>query len=272
MARINIDDQFWVDLLPVAIAVGNSDEAIGQVVRFFRLAQEKHKNGRLITEDEFSRAGFSPSILGVFADRVEGGIQAVGAQKHFGWLAKRVEAGRSGGRSKTEAKLKSLKQNRSKQKQVEASSSYSPSSSYSNSPSSNLPAPISSDANKVNPVSLYCDLWKEKYGKSPDIRGKESGQIQQLVKDMGPSRTMQIMRSYFSMPDPFFIQRSYNLDTMLLNLAKIAAFEGTGKIVTRELMNQVEKKVDKLQGTKLRRSIAEIEADETNSTLLKEAT
>lgn len=115
--------------MPLIAVLGDPDRAIGQAVRFFRMAQDKHKNGKLITEDEFERSGFSESLIGIFADRVNGGIQAVGAQKHFGWLTKRVEAGRAGG--------KQTQANASKAKQPEASPSpsYSPSLSQSASPS-----------------------------------------------------------------------------------------------------------------------------------------
>ncbi len=254
MARINIDDQFWIDLLGVVAKVHDQDKAIGQVVRFFRMAQEKHKNGRLIEEDEFARAGFDEALIGPFADRVDGGIQAVGAQKHFGWLAKRVEAGRKGGKQ-TQAKS-------SKRKQPEASSSYSPSSSSSPSnsnsflntlPTTSSPAP--------NAVKIYCDLWKSKNGKSPDIRPKEAGQLTKLAKDVGISRASEIMEAYFSMPDPVYMKRGYDVGTMLLNLAAISQFEVHHKIVTSEAVKQIEKQVDKAQGTKRRRSIADLEAE-----------
>jgi hypothetical protein len=109
--------------------MGDADRAIGQAVRLFRLAQENHKHGKLISENDFKRQGFSDSLIGTFAERVDGGIQLIGAEKHFGWLAERVEAGRRGGKQ-TQAK-------RSKVKQAQPSPSPSPSFSSSCSPSKN---------------------------------------------------------------------------------------------------------------------------------------
>lgn len=117
------------------------------------------------------------------------------------------------------------------------------------------------EPHRENPVKLYCDLWKTKNGKSPDIRGKEAGQLTQLAKDLGHERACEIIRVYFSMPDPFFIKRGYDIGTMLMNLAAIQQFEASGKVITREVVKQVEKQVDKIQGTKKERSIAELIAE-----------
>jgi len=116
-------------------------------------------------------------------------------------------------------------------------------------------------ATKFNPVKFYCDLWKLKNGKSPDIRPKESGQLTKLVKDVGEKRATEIMQAYFSMPDPMFMKRGYDVGTMLLNLTAISQFEVHGKVVTSEFVRQVEKEVDKAQNTKRRRSIEELDLE-----------
>jgi len=97
MARINIEDQFWLDILRVAAKIGDEDKAVGNVVRFFRFAQEKHKRGELVSEEEFMDCGFSVHMFPIFAKHVDGGIQAVGAAKYFSWLFDKSDAGRIGG-------------------------------------------------------------------------------------------------------------------------------------------------------------------------------
>jgi hypothetical protein len=269
VARLNIDDQFWIDCLSVVAAIGDQDKAIGQALRFFRMAQDKHKSGKLITEDEFARAGFSEALIGVFADRVDGGIQAVGAQKHFGWLARRVEAGRKGGQAKpSKRKQTQAKQSKPEQPEASPSYSYSPSCSFSPSPKEGA-LPILQSAPVLNPVKVYCDEWKAKNGKSPDIRGKDAGQLNQLAKDLGAERACALIRIYFSMPDPFFIKRGYDCSTFLANLSAIQQFEANGKIVTREVIKQVEKQVDKIQGSTGRKSLAQVEAE--HAAMLAEA-
>lgn len=98
MARLNIEDSFWLESIQLVASVGDQDKAIGNAVRFFRHAQERHKQGELITEDEFKRLGFLENLIPLFAERVDGGIRAVGAEKHFNWLLTKSEAGHIGGR------------------------------------------------------------------------------------------------------------------------------------------------------------------------------
>jgi hypothetical protein len=135
MARLNIEDQFWLDAMAIMGGFANQDEAIGNAVRFFRYAQDKHKNGEYLSEEEFERLGFSRALIPQFAIVTEHGIMARGADQHFGWLKARVEAGRKGG-----SKTKQIQANETKSKQPKASSSYSPSSSDSGSVSNSYDA------------------------------------------------------------------------------------------------------------------------------------
>lgn len=84
--------------MDVIAAYGNQDLAIGNALRFFRFAQELHKKGDLISEEEFERKGFNEALFPIFAERVEGGIRARGSSKHFSWLMDKAEAGSAGGK------------------------------------------------------------------------------------------------------------------------------------------------------------------------------
>jgi hypothetical protein len=100
MARINIDDDFWLSLLPFATAIGDLDKAIGQAIRFIKLSQERFKQSKIITDEEFN-AQFHNALIGTFAERLkDGGVQAIGAEEYFGWLRKRKDAASRGGKSK----------------------------------------------------------------------------------------------------------------------------------------------------------------------------
>lgn len=104
MATVNLVDAFWLEVVQVAIKIGNQDLAIGNAVRFFRYAQEKHKQGKLITEKEFVEQGFMPELIPIFATRTDDGIVAVGADKHFKWLRDRIMAASKGGSVSSEKK------------------------------------------------------------------------------------------------------------------------------------------------------------------------
>lgn len=108
MARLNIEDQFFLDAFYVAGArlKGNHDILMGNALRFFAHAQKAFADGRVIPEEEYFALGFLEELIPFFAKRVDGGIEAVGAQKHFSWLKDRAEAGRMGGKKSAEARKK----------------------------------------------------------------------------------------------------------------------------------------------------------------------
>lgn len=143
MARINIDDQFWIDIVNLAIKIGDQDKAIGMAIRFFKVSQENYKNEKLMSEDDFNSFGFDESLIPIFAEKTPNGIKAKGSEKYFDWLNKKKRAGKLGGIKSGEVRRSKTKQNeakaskRSKSKQTEPSISISSSTSISNSSSSN---------------------------------------------------------------------------------------------------------------------------------------
>lgn len=98
MARLNIEDQFWTDILPLVAIKGDFEKAIGHAVYFIKVAQEHYKQGKSLTEEDFKNYGFSDALIPVFAKRTANGIEAKGSEKHFGWLEQKAESGRTGGR------------------------------------------------------------------------------------------------------------------------------------------------------------------------------
>jgi hypothetical protein len=106
MAKLDIEEIFFLEVMSVAVKVGDEDKAIGNAVRWFRFAQEKHKKGKIVSEDEFKENGFSEALFPKFAKRVEGGggIVCTGAGKHFSWLMSKSEAGAAGGQASADAR------------------------------------------------------------------------------------------------------------------------------------------------------------------------
>jgi hypothetical protein len=107
MARLNIEEIFFVEIMDVAVKMGGSDLAIGNAIRWFRFSQEKHKKGKLVSEKEFKDNNFSEALFPLFAERVDGGIACAGAGKHFSWLLSKSEAGSAGGKASVESRKNS---------------------------------------------------------------------------------------------------------------------------------------------------------------------
>jgi hypothetical protein len=109
----------------------------------------------------------------------------------------------------------------------------------------------------------YIDCWKQRVGggtKSPDLGPKQHGQLARLSKDHGHRRTLELIRSYFRMTDPFYLKRGYDVGTLVVSIAAINQFEASGKIVTKKVVEAFEEKVDQEQGTdkKPRKSLEEL--------------
>jgi hypothetical protein len=243
MARINLEDQFWLEIMGVAIAMGNQDLAIGNAVRFFRYAQERHRHGKLVSEDDFHANGFSEALIPVYAKRVSGGIQCIGAEKHFGWLAQKIDAGRKGGRSKTEAKTKHLKQNQAKPSATEPSPSSSSSLSFSD---SNSPSPISEISLKANAndfIVAYCDRFKGRWGENPHITGKDAGIAKRLGKTLSLAKFSHYLDAFFEMPDAWLVKIKHPLSAFESKLNEIVVFANTGQFTTNKQSQQADESV-----------------------------
>lgn len=171
MARINIEDQFWIEVTTLAIALGDHDKAIGQAVRFFKLAQDRHREGRLIADDEFTRLGFSEKIIGTFAERTAEGIRCFGSSKHFEWLDKKRESGRKGA-EKTNRKRWGIGKDQHKSANVGTSQHSSPSSSISISSSSSSKKPPVVPLQGTVGVELpeLARIWNEAVTSRPKVR------------------------------------------------------------------------------------------------------
>lgn len=82
-------------------------------------------------------------------------------------------------------------------------------------------------------IKTYCDSWSERYGTNPPISGKVSGQIKQLVKDVGPLRASELIQAYIDMSDQWFITKRHDIATLISNLNSVVQFADTGESVTR---------------------------------------
>lgn len=132
MARINIEDQFWIEVTAVTKRLnGDENRAIGESIRLFRIAQQRAKKKQIVSDNDWRIGEFSNALIGVFATKIEGGYEVAGAKKHFGWLETRVEAGRKGGEKSGESRRNEINKlgeaKRSKLEQAEPSPSFSPS-------------------------------------------------------------------------------------------------------------------------------------------------
>lgn len=135
MARINVDDEFWINITDLSVALGCRYKAAGMALEFLRLAQERFKQDRYISDQEFKDRGFNEALFPLFARRVELGlIGAVNDVEQFAWIRSKVENGKLGGVASGESRRRVIEDLEGSQNQLcEPSSSSSSSSSDLNS-------------------------------------------------------------------------------------------------------------------------------------------
>lgn len=251
MARINIEDQFWLDVVKVAISMGDQDKAIGTAVRWFRFAQQKHKDGEVVSEDEFIDEGFPESLIPAFAKRVDGGIIVRGAEKHFGWLDKKREAGTQGAKKTNEKRWTGKR--RQKSADVSTSQHSSPSSSSSSSISSSFSishSPSSSLKNKSSDGpegatgsdvwNAYRDAFVSRYKTEPVRNKTVNSQIKNLVGRLG-TEAVDVVKFYLSHNDAFYVRKHHPIGLCLTDAEGLRAQWATGRKVTGNTARQAEK-------------------------------
>ncbi len=94
MPRINIDDKlesqesFW----RLLDAVKDRDKAIGMVVRFYRLAQQRYGHKKDLTKNDLEQHGLLIVADCGFAERNGDSMSVVNAEELFGWYRQICEA------------------------------------------------------------------------------------------------------------------------------------------------------------------------------------
>lgn len=100
MARINVEERFWFDprLKALKRELGEY-EATGQVLEFWRLAQQYFINNENIPHEHWNVSGLSEFLIkfGFAIKHKDNSVSAQSGAKHFRWLIKAKEDGRIGG-------------------------------------------------------------------------------------------------------------------------------------------------------------------------------
>jgi hypothetical protein len=265
MARINIEECWWTDPRRSKLVklVGDENAADGMAVRMWRLAQEFWGRSRgLVPTEIFETLEANAKLIQAKLAEVRGEyVYVKGSSQYLDWHAERkekaAENGQKGGRKSAQRprnakgqllKCPSNSQAPSKQKPSTSKPSDSDSDSDSDSRSGTGSGQGSTGlqpaAESPSVIKLYCDLWKARYKsqRSPDIRGKTAGQLNGLAKDLGLDRARVLITAYLQMPDEWFVTKTHDVSTLLSNLAKVALFADSGRMITRSDIKQLEKK------------------------------
>lgn len=93
-------------------------------------------------------------------------------------------------------------------------------------------------------LSVYCSLWKKRYGTNPIVRGKEAGIAKRLAGDLGTEKASRLIEAYLSMSDQWFLQKRHDLGTFEANLNAVVQFLETGQSFSRRAAQQQEREAN----------------------------
>jgi hypothetical protein len=86
------------------------------------------------------------------------------------------------------------------------------------------PSPVS----KV--IAHYCELFKQQYGITPKIGGKESGSLKRLCDNYGEEKALAIVQRYFRLNDKWLADQAYPVSLIDRNINKILVMlDGSNK-------------------------------------------
>jgi hypothetical protein len=256
MARINIEDKFWVDVGAVAAKMGDLDRAVGQALRLIRHAQEKHRDGEQITVADF-RTRFSDALIPEFAQIDGEHVKVAGASKHFGWLEQKREAGRAGGKvsakrprdskgrliktkqepSKSNQDIQADSPSETKQIQPYGSGSGSVSGSRDSVPTERAPT----GANDA--IGFFYSTWERVHSAKPPRKGSNHGILARVVRENGIERTLYLLEAYFAMPDSWVKKTAHDLTVFASKLNEVAKFADSGQFVTMTAVRKADEDV-----------------------------
>ncbi len=113
LARLNLEDTIDADprFKRLVKILGNEDQALGMIVRFWRLAQLHWGKDELVPFDHFELDGFGPILTAGLAEKRAGGMYAKGSEERFAWYRQKLEASPHGVEARKKQAEKSRKAN-----------------------------------------------------------------------------------------------------------------------------------------------------------------
>lgn len=106
---------------------------------------------------------------------------------------------------------------------------------------------IATTSSQPNAVTVYCDAYKNRYGHSPTIGGKQAGVLQRFAKNH-PTKFVDLINGFLAMPDAWAIQRSHPVELLESKVNEITRFTTTGKVVTQSHLKQFNQTLDDKMG------------------------
>ncbi len=245
MARLNIEDSLFKDrrFQKLVIRVGDPDLALGLIVRCYCAAQKYWLKFGSIPVDDWKKEGLSEAIIEVGLATVKGRfIYVRGSEEQFKWLNQRSNAGKNNRkRGVVENTHESSERTTSGDERVTngrrpLSLTLSQRKKETTNKETTL-QPYQKNRKAVPSKSSaiwdsYSAAYKTRYKVEPKRNATVNAQAAHLLKRLGESDAVEVVRFYLSHNDRWYVRNGHALGLCLKDAEKLHMEWSSGKKIT----------------------------------------
>jgi hypothetical protein len=268
LARINIENSLFTDKrwTRLVIKLGCEEKAMGALIFAFLTAQKFWFPSRQrIPRKVWEQQGLCDEIIkcGLADENADREIYVHGSEEQFEWLFKNSVGGKKSAQVRKEKygsaqpkpkKITKKLEVPSKSSEPEPKSSealtlsltptlsHSLSNTGEETPASHGVEVADKKANRTKAfIAAYCTAFENTYKAKPRLQGRDFGVAKRLAELLNEETAAQVIKTYFSMRDAWFLTKSHDLPTLEGNLNKVMIALQTGNALTREQIKNIDK-------------------------------
>lgn len=262
MARINIEDSLFKDarFIDLCIFYGDKAKALGVITWAFVVAQKfylSEESARLIPLSEWKRQQCDDKLIEIgLAEMRPEGVYVSGSETQFAWLIQKQEAGKKGGRPKSNITQKRkaggyrAKAGESGSNPLTLTPTLSPSLSLSHSPAlsqKNIPEGVENAPARtgggVKIWEAYREAYKNRYGVEPIRNATTNSQCTALHKRLGEAAP-DVVRFYLTHNDGYYLRNQHPIGLCLSQAESLHTQWQRGVAVTGVQVRNAEKTIN----------------------------
>ena len=253
MARINIEDSLFKDarFIDLCIHYGDKAKALGVITWAFVIAQKfylSEESGRLIPLNEWKRQQCDDKLIEIgLAEVRQNGVYVSGSENQFAWLIQKSEAGKKGGRPKSNINEKKkaagyrAKAGESGSKPLTLSPSLPLSLSHSLSGegcAEVLPRRPKVDSSAT--WKAFSEAYQQRYRVEPTRNQTVNSQMANFVKRVPADEAPEIARFFVLHNKAWYVERQHPVGLLLQDAESLRSQWLMGKQITRRDAQNVE--------------------------------
>jgi hypothetical protein len=259
MARINIEDSLFKDarFIDLCIYYGDKAKALGVITWAFVVAQKYYlseESARLIPLSEWKRQQCDDKLIEIgLAEMRPEGIYVSGSEDQFAWLIQKQQAGKKGGRPKSNIKEKRkaggyrAKAEESGSNPLTLTPSLTPTLSLSQAHSQNISERVKNAPSRASGGTqiweAYREAYKTRYGVEPVRNATTNSQCNALHKRLGES-AIEVVRFYLTHNDGYYLRSQHPIGLALAQAESLHTQWQRGVAVTSTQVRNAEKTIN----------------------------